>query len=168
MVSKNYKHWITQLDIKTCLPCASNHGKIYTANEIISPTPPLHSRCRCVIEWLKALFAGTATQKSKNGADWWLKHFGILPSYYITPSAAKSYGYIPVLGNLSLVAPGKLLTKGPYKNRNGHLPQAPGRTWNEADINYTSGYRGSDRILYSNDGLVFVTYDHYKTFQEII
>ena len=39
--------------------------------------------------------------------------------------------------------------------------------WYEADINYTSGYRGTERILYSNDGLVFVTYDHYQTFYEI-
>jgi hypothetical protein len=41
------------------------------------------------------------------------------------------------------------------------------RIWYEADINYTSGYRGTERILYSNDGLIFVTYDHYQTFYEI-
>ncbi|MBQ1250923.1 MAG: hypothetical protein IIY00_04930 [Clostridia bacterium] len=42
--------------------------------------------------------------------------------------------------------------------------------WYEADINYDSkiGYRGTDRILFSNDGLIFVTYDHYHTFKEII
>lgn len=51
---------------------------------------------------------------------------------------------------------------------NGHLPSAPGRIWYEADINYYEGYRGNDRILFSNDGLIFVTYDHYKTFLSII
>nr|WP_294682284.1 ribonuclease domain-containing protein [uncultured Anaerotignum sp.] len=35
-------------------------------------------------------------------------------------------------------------------------------------MNYKWGYRGNDRILYSNDGLIFVTYDHYKTFIEIV
>ena len=55
-----------------------------------------------------------------------------------------------------------------YKNKDGKLPQSPGRVWYEADINYTKGYRNQERILYSNDGLVFVTYDHYETFYEII
>ena len=39
--------------------------------------------------------------------------------------------------------------------------------WYEADINYTGGFRTHDRILYSNDGLIFVTYEHYQTFYEI-
>ena len=37
----------------------------------------------------------------------------------------------------------------------------------EADINYDKGFRNRQRILYSNDGLIFVTYDHYQTFYEI-
>ena len=40
--------------------------------------------------------------------------------------------------------------------------------WYEADINYTSGKRNKQRILYSNDGLIFVTYDHYRRFYEIV
>ncbi len=55
-----------------------------------------------------------------------------------------------------------------YRNNNGHLPYAPGRIWYEADINYIDGKRNGQRIVWSNDGLVFVTYDHYKTFYEII
>ena len=54
-----------------------------------------------------------------------------------------------------------------YYNDEGRLPQANGRIWYEADINYTSGYRGLDRIYYSNDGLIFVSYDHNATFYEI-
>lgn len=61
-----------------------------------------------------------------------------------------------------------MITRGIYKNRNGHLPSAPGRIWYEADINYDGGYRGKERILFSNDGLVFVTYNHYLTFEEIV
>lgn len=60
-----------------------------------------------------------------------------------------------------------MLFKGFYENRDGHLPSAPGRIWYEADINYEVGYRGTERILFSNDGLIFVTYDHYHTFVEI-
>ena len=66
------------------------------------------------------------------------------------------------------VLPGKMIVKGIYQNRNGHLPSAMGRIWYEADINYTWGFRGTDRILFSNDGLIFVTYDHYLTFYEIV
>lgn len=55
-----------------------------------------------------------------------------------------------------------------YYNRDGHLPSASGRTWYEADINYRSGYRTPERVLYSNDGLIFVTYDHYHTFIEVV
>ena len=37
-------------------------------------------------------------------------------------------------------------------------------------INYglkNSGKRNRQRIVYSNDGLIFVSYDHYQTFYEI-
>lgn len=61
-----------------------------------------------------------------------------------------------------------MLTKGVYKNRDKRLPDALGRIWYEADINYSFGCRGGERILYSNDGLIFVTYDHYATFVEIV
>ena len=54
-----------------------------------------------------------------------------------------------------------------YKNKEGKLPNAPGWVWHEADINYENGYRNKQRILYSSDGLIFVTYDHYQTFYEI-
>ena len=30
------------------------------------------------------------------------------------------------------------------------------------------GYRNHKRILYSDDGLIFVTYDHYRRFYEIV
>ena len=54
-----------------------------------------------------------------------------------------------------------------YQNRNEHLPIAPNRIWYEADINYEFGYRGTQRIVFSNDGLIFVTYGHYHTFIEV-
>lgn len=87
---------------------------------------------------------------------------------YISISEAKKIGWKSALGNLNSVAPGKMLAKGIYENRNGHLPSAPNRVWYEADIDYTSGYRGISRILYSNDGLIFVTYDHYQTFSKSV
>ena len=61
-----------------------------------------------------------------------------------------------------------MITGGIYRNRNDHLPQIIRRVWYEADINYYEGKRNKHRLLWSNDGLIFVTYDHYSTFYEII
>ena len=93
-LSKNWKHWVAQLDLNTCKECLKIHGKIYATNE-------------------------------KIGGDI-------------------------------------------YQNRNNHLPASPGRQWYEADINYKGEFRSSSRLVYSNDGLIFATYDHYKTFVEIV
>lgn len=90
-----------------------------------------------------------------------------LPAYYISDSQASLTGW--KRGKWpSKYVPGKMLTRGEYHNRNDHLPSAPNRKWYEADINYTDGKRNAQRLLWSNDGLIFVTYDHYETFYEII
>ena len=94
--------------------------------------------------------------------------YDMLPEYYMTKEDAKQLGWRAIQGNLADVAPGMMIGGDVYQNRNGHLPSAEGRIWYEADINYTAGFRTRHRILYSNDGLVFVTYDHYETFQEIV
>ena len=165
--STKWKMWEAMLDFKTCLHCREKNGKIYNINEIVDPEPPLHYNCRCKIARLKVLFAGTATDNGINGADWHLKFYGEFPNYYITSDQAIKDGWNAKKGNLFLKCPGKMLFGGIYENRDGHLPMVPGRIWYEADINYKFGYRGTERILFSNDGLIFVTYDHYHTFIEI-
>lgn len=116
---------------------------------------------------MDSAIAGTGTCNGENGADWWLKYYHTLPDYYITANETEALGWSKGKPP-SNYAPKKMITKGIYKNRNGHLPEAAGRVWHEADINYQSGLRNASRILWSNDGLIFVTYDHYKTFIEII
>lgn len=166
--SNNYKNWIAVLDLRTCFECRNRHGMIWLITDTPEKEPPLHTNCRCDIITMKSIRAGTATISGKNGADWLLKYDSKLPEYYITKEDAIKKGYHPILGNLSRIAPGKSITNGEYYNRNGHLPKADGRIWYEADINYKYGYRNSQRIIWSNDGLIFVTFDHYKTFFEII
>ena len=160
--------WSSINDFRRCLTCEGNHGKIYEKYETPNPKPPAHFNCRCTIEALKALLAGTATNNGRNGADWYLKYFSKLPDYYITKEDAIKLGYKRGITYLSEVAPSKMLTKGIYRNLDGHLPKKSNRTWYEADFNYTSGKRNTSRIVFSNDGLIFVTYDHYHTFYEII
>ncbi|WP_145325940.1 ribonuclease domain-containing protein [Paenibacillus xylanexedens] len=90
-----------------------------------------------------------------------------LPPNYITKKEARELGWEPSEGNLHEVAPGKSIGGDVFRNREGLLPNKKGRIWYEADIHYSGGRRGSDRILYSNDGLIYQTTDHYKSFEQI-
>lgn len=164
--SSCWKHWMTEQDSKVCSACEAMQGKIYSLYEDADPAPPLHPNCRCEIEVMKSVIAGFGTKDGIDGADWWLKHNGILPDYYITweDLFARDYKYGKPPGKY---APGMMIYGGIYENKDGHLPSAPSRIWYEADINYYEGQRNKHRIVWSNDGLIFVTYDHYHTFYEI-
>ncbi len=151
-----------------CVACKKARGKIISISEQNSYRVELHPNCRCYLAPMKVIEAGYATRDGTNGADYWLYYKGKFPDYYITKQQAEALGWISTEGNLAQVAPGKMIGGNSYQNDDGKLPSAPSRIWYEADISYTSGKRGScDRILYSNDGLIFVTKDHYKTFYEI-
>ena len=89
-----------------------------------------------------------------------------LPDYYITKSKAKSLGWVPSKGNLCEVAPGKAIGGDIWTNRQKSLPTKSGRRYFEADLNFNCGNRNADRVVFSNDGLVFVTFDHYRSFEE--
>ena len=52
-----------------------------------------------------------------------------------------------------------------FQNREGLLPKVKGRTYYECDIGTTGKKsRGSKRIVFSNDGLIYYTDDHYESF----
>lgn len=166
-VSQDFKNWIAILDIRTCTDCRKLHGKIYFIEEIPEYEPPLHERCRCELKELLAAFIGTATKDGNTGADVCIYETGHLPSNYITKKQAIKLGWVNFLGNLGTVAHDKVIGGDVYENRKGLLPKQSGRVWYEADINYDSGYRNNHRIIYSNDGLIFATYDHYQTFVQL-
>ena len=120
-----------------------------------------------MIRKMQTIVSGTATINGINGADWQIKNRGKLPEYYITKNELSILGW-RTGDKVSKFAKGKMLTRGKYMNMNKHLPSKDGREWFEADINYLSGKRDGQRILWSNDGLIFVNYDHYETFYEIV
>ena len=165
--STNWKHWIAQMDDNLCPDCLSRHGKIYHINEKPVPKPPLHLYCRCIIIKMNSIKAGTATYDNINGADWYIKQHRKLPNNYITKDEAQKSGWKTNGNTLSDVCPNKMIGGDIFYNAEGKLPTTYGRIWYEADINYTQGQRNIERIVYSNDGLIFVTYDHYETFCEI-
>ncbi len=165
--SRNWKHWISALTITTCKPCADNHGRIFAFDEDTTKYIPAHFFCKCKVEPMRTISAGYATYNGLNGADIHLLYLKKLPDYYVTKENAESAGWKKRKGNLADVLPHKMIGGNIYQNRDGKLPNDYGRIWFEADINYTSGFRNDARILFSNDGLIFVTYDHYTTFYEI-
>ncbi|CDL79158.1 ribonuclease domain-containing protein [Xenorhabdus cabanillasii] len=90
-----------------------------------------------------------------------------LPGYYITKKQARRFGWDARKGNLCEVLPGKAIGGDRFSNRENKLPNQKDRQWFEADVNYNCGRRGSNRLLYSNDGLIYLTLDHYKTFTKL-
>ena len=143
------------------------NGRILSADDTRLFGIPVHPTCKCYIEALTAVAVGTATNAGVNGVDMYVALHGMLPDYYITDAEAEAQGWKKWLGNLAEVLPGKVIGGKIYQNRSHRLPEAIGRIWHEADFDYVRGYRNGCRLLYSNDGLVFVTYDHYLTFDEI-
>lgn len=93
-----------------------------------------------------------------------VKKNGKLPDLYITKHEARKRGWIASESNLCDVLPGRAIGGDRFGNREKKLPAMKGRIWYEADLNYRCGKRNAHRLLYSNDGLLFVSYDHYKTF----
>lgn len=101
---------------------------------------------------------------SKEDVALYIHTYGKLPSNYISKSQAKDLGWDSKKGNLWGVAKGKSIGGDRFSNRERTLPYKQGRQYYECDIDYDRGHRGAKRIVYSNDGLVYYTEDHYATF----
>ena len=108
----------------------------------------------------------TAITAPQDIADYIFAH-GTLPDNFLTKNEARQLGWDSSKNYVSDVAPGYSIGGDKFGNYEGLLPDASGRKWYEADANYTAGPRGAERILYSSDGLVYYTNDHYQTFTEM-
>ncbi|MDR4892991.1 MULTISPECIES: ribonuclease domain-containing protein [unclassified Chryseobacterium] len=87
-----------------------------------------------------------------------------LPDYYITKNEARKQGWNPSQGNLCDVLPGKAIGGDKFGNREKRLPD--GEKYFEADVNYHCGGRNADRIIYTQNGDVYLTKNHYKSFEK--
>lgn len=117
-----------------------------------------------------AVTEGTAISESgayssKEEVAEYLHQYGHLPSNYLTKKEAQELGWVSSEGNLWDVAPGMSIGGDRFGNREGLLPQAQGRKYYECDIDFDGTYRNAKRIVFSNDGLVYYTEDHYQSFQ---
>ena len=90
-----------------------------------------------------------------------------LPSNYITKKEASKLGWESDEGNLWEVTDKMSIGGDKFGNKEGLLPKKEGRIYYECDVNYEGGYRGAERIVFSNDGLIFYTDDHYESFTQL-
>lgn len=104
---------------------------------------------------------------SKEEVALYIHTYGRLPGNFISKTKARAKGWVASEGNLDDVCPGMSIGGSRFYNDDGKLPDKRGRQWTECDINYQGGYRGSERIVFSNDGLVYYTADHYETFERL-
>lgn len=95
-----------------------------------------------------------------------LRRDGRLPDRYVTKNAASRAGWRPG-DDLCRTSPGKAIGGDRFGNRERRLPSARDRIWYEADLDFHCGRRGARRLVWSSDGLIYVTTDHYETFRAV-
>lgn len=94
----------------------------------------------------------------------YVKQHHRLPDYYITKNEAKKSGWNPSHGNLCDVLPGRAIGGDRFSNREKKLPG--GKEYFEADVNYHCRNRNADRIIFTGNGEVYLTKNHYKSFEK--
>ena len=101
---------------------------------------------------------------SRDEVALYIHTYGRLPDNYVSKAEAEKAGWNG--GSVEKYIPGAAIGGSRFGNYEGILPKAPGRSWTECDIN-TNGKssRGAERIVFSNDGLIYYTDDHYESFQ---
>lgn len=102
---------------------------------------------------------------TKEDVALYIHTYGKLPMNFITKRQAGDLGWKSNEGNLWDVTDQMSIGGDKFGNREGLLPDKEGRQYYECDINYEGGYRGAERLVYSNDGLIYYTEDHYETFE---
>ena len=104
------------------------------------------------------------TYTTKEDVARYIHTYGHLPENFITKKQAQALGWEG--GSLEPYAPGKCIGGSRFGNYEGTLPEKDGRTYTECDIDTLGAEkRGGKRIVFSNDGLVYYTEDHYETFE---
>ena len=101
---------------------------------------------------------------SKEEVALYIHTYGRLPDNFITKKEAQALGWPG--GSLEPYAPGKCIGGSRFGNYEGLLPEKDGRTYTECDIDTLGAEsRGAMRIVFSNDGLIYYTGDHYESFE---
>ena len=99
---------------------------------------------------------------SKDDVALYIHTYGHLPNNFITKNQARELGWEG--GSVEDYAPGCSIGGDRFGNYEGILPE--GKKYTECDIDTLGrSSRGAKRIVFSNDGCIYYTDDHYETFE---
>lgn len=101
---------------------------------------------------------------SKEEVALYLWTYSELPPNYITKDEAYELGWKPSQQNLWEVTDKKSIGGDRFFNLEGLLPKD---TYFEADIDYQGKQRNAKRLVYTKNGVIYYTADHYKSFEEL-
>lgn len=104
---------------------------------------------------------------SRDEVALYLQTYGKLPKNFISKKDAEEQGFRFGEGDFGEAFPGMSVGGSRFGNYEGQLPEKSGRRYYECDIDYQGGRRNAKRLVYSNDGLIFYTDDHYKSFTQL-
>lgn len=104
---------------------------------------------------------------SRDEVALYLHTYGKLPKNFISKKDAEEQGFRFGEGDFGEAFPGMSVGGSRFGNYEGQLPEKSGRRYYECDIDYQGGRRNAKRLVYSNDGLIFYTDDHYKSFTQL-
>ncbi len=151
------------------LPLSIGTGKA----DDVRPADGAQKTSESLVETLNSLVYGGEEEEPQGpitdpqGIADYIFRYGKLPDNFITKKEAQNLGWDSSRNYVGDVAPGKSIGGDRFGNYEGLLPSKKGRTWYEADCYYQGKKRNAYRILYSSDGLVYYTDDHYETFTQM-
>ena len=107
---------------------------------------------------------------TKDSVAAYLCKFDKLPSNYVGKNEGKSL-YESKTGNSfskwnfnPWTTIGVMIGGDVFENREGLLPNG---SYREADVNYSAKNRGTKRLIYQSDCIIYYTADHYETFSKL-
>lgn len=143
-------------DVSSSDPAVSAQGKAFLPEPDAAPAEDLDPDG---VPYLDP----SGTYSSKEDVALFIHQYGCLPENYITKKTAEALGWPG--GKLEPYAPGKCIGGSRFGNYEGLLPEKDGRYYTECDIDTLgANSRGAKRIVFSNDGLIYYTEDHYESF----
>lgn len=164
--------FVSESEIPEISESADNTEEYSEETEIITSAEPDTSSCYSETETEPItednnIILESGSYTTPEDVAEYIHTFGTLPHNFITKDEAVALGWDKSKGNLWEVADGMSIGGDRFGNYEGLLPDSDGRIWTECDVNYNGGFRGAERIIFSNDGLIFYTDDHYQTFEQL-
>ena len=144
----------TQIQAESLLPDAD-------APELVADVPETEAQPQAPPETILSIVVGES-YTTKEDVALYIHTYGCLPDNFITKNEARKLGWEG--GSLEPYAPGKCIGGDRFGNYEGLLPED--RDYRECDIDTLGAKsRGAKRIVFSDDGLIYYTDDHYESFQ---